>query len=154
MFSFFGCLPKLPEHPSPRGQGCALRPETDLERLVESLTLAQHGGDHQGDEEQEAGTCQGDPDEDVTEEIQIFLHSSLCMKREDGMSTKCSWPVLQTVLVSAFSWGLQGGYVGKSFLLFPAEAKSSPSPHGSTPPPHIPGVPRHACAFYVMLSLS
>lgn len=71
----------------------------NLEGVVVSLTLTQHDGDHQGDEEQEAGTCQGDPDEDVTEEIQLFLHSSLCRNREEERSTRCSWPVLWPVLV-------------------------------------------------------
>lgn len=83
----------------PEGQGCGFRPEMNLEGVVVSLTLTQHDGDHQGDEEQEAGTCQGDPDEDVTEEIQLFLHSSLCRNREEERSTRCSWPVLRPVLV-------------------------------------------------------
>lgn len=31
-----------------------------------TLTLAQHDGDCQGEQEQEAGGCHGNPDEDVT----------------------------------------------------------------------------------------
>lgn len=52
-----------------------------LEGFGVSLTLAQHEGDHQGDEEQDTGTGQGNPDEDVTEGIQIS-QSFPCRNRE------------------------------------------------------------------------
>lgn len=66
---------------SPEGQGCGLRAQVHLEGFGVSLTLAQHEGDHQGDEEQDTGTGQGNPDEDVTEGIQIS-QSFPCRNRE------------------------------------------------------------------------
>lgn len=48
-----------------------------------SLTLTQHDGDCQGEEEQEAGACQGNPDEDVAEEIRLFLLAGVCGVTEE-----------------------------------------------------------------------
>lgn len=155
----------------PEGQGCGFRPEMNLEGVVVSLTLTQHDGDGQQLEEQETEACQGDPEDDETEVIQIFLHSSICRNREEGRSTRCSQLVLQPVLVeprelpralpgvpeaesfpwacrdvlllSAFSWALEGGHVAKSSSVSSDEAKSSPGPQGSTLLHPVPGVPRH-----------
>ena len=63
-----------------------------------SLTLTQHDGDRQGDEEQEAGACQGNPDEDVTEEILLVL-LGLCRNREEERSTGGSRLMLQPAVV-------------------------------------------------------
>lgn len=137
------CLPK----PLPEGQGCGLRAEVHLEGFEVSLTSAQHEGDHQGNEEQDTGAGQGDPDEDVTEGIQIVQHCSPCRNREDGMSTTFMASVTDSSGVAIFL-GTRGRICGQKF------SKSSPSPQGSALPPHVPGVPRHAHTFYVIFSLS
>lgn len=153
------------------------------------LTFPQHDGDHQGHEEQDAGTCQRNPDEDATGEIQVFLTAGLCRKREEERSTSAHgwccgqlwqsqgtllafseaggeaegfpWPPKAEVgsrdvlthstglmpsggrssvlLLSAFSGEPEGGQVNRSFLMSPAEAKTSPQ--GSALPPSPPSVP-------------
>lgn len=117
-----------------------------LEGFGVSLTLAQHEGDHQGDEEQDTGTGQGNPDEDVTEGIQIS-QSFPCRNREQGMSARFVASVSGSSGVT-ICLGTRGRICGQKI------SKSSPSPQGSTLPPHVPGVPRHAHAFYVIFSLS
>lgn len=67
--------------------------------LLVSLTLTQDDGDCQGEEEQEAGTCQGNPDEDIAEEIQLFLLAGLCRNREEERSTMCPRLVLWLAVV-------------------------------------------------------
>lgn len=76
--------------------------------LQASLTLTQQDGDGQGDEEQEAGARQGNPDDDVTEEVPLV---GAWRKREEERSTGCSWLVLQPALVEPRDLpGIQQGW--------------------------------------------
>lgn len=157
-------------HP-PEGQGCGFRPEVHLEGVVVSLKSMEHDGVGQELEQQEAEPCQGEPEEDETEVIQVFLHSAVCRKREEGRSTGSSqvglqpllveprdlprvlpgvseaesfpWACSDVLLLSAFSWELERGHVAKSFPVSSDGAKSRPGPRGSTFPPPVPDVPRY-----------
>lgn len=71
--------------------------------------MAQQDGDDQGNEEQEAGARQGNPDEDLTGEVPLV---GPCRKREEGRSTRCSWLVLQPALAQPrdlLAFGKAGG---------------------------------------------
>lgn len=73
--------PKAAKHPSPRGQGCAFRPEVHLEGVVLSLKPTQCDGGGQEQKEQDTEACQGHPEEGETELSQAFLQSAACRNR-------------------------------------------------------------------------
>lgn len=65
-----------------------LRLQERLQGLGVRLTLAQHDGDDQGNEKQQAGGSQRNPDENLTEEIQLFLLACLCRNKRETRERK------------------------------------------------------------------